>query len=807
LWFFLLFSIQVARSLRPIREEGPADRAFGLGPVGTVGTAGGVLMSDRTRGGANARRGARRPVLEELEGRQLLAATLAPIGPVQVPATVGFQLPLQGGTDPQTFAVTSDNPAVQATVAQGKFLTIGVNHASSGAGDPAFTGSLTFQLFDDLTPLTTSRIESLVQQGFYTSPTTGNNPATGQPFPSKNFHRVVVSPSPFVVQGGSQTGNGSGALQEPGFPFLDEYNPQLVYTGTGQLAMANAGNDTNDSQFFVTLANTRNLDFNKTIFGQLVAGQTTLNQMAGVARTTGSNGGENSMPTSPILITSATLSNTNPNGVVHISAVTAQPGQTAHLTITATDTATGQATSQTVPVTVTPNVDASGNAINEQPFLLPVQNVVVGTSNGTPQKAVFQLHAFDSEPTDTLTYQVGSGTTTDSTGQTVFNTTIPNATATVDANGIVQVTPNAGFTGTINLLVGVRDQVNHQGNGTTIDNINNFSTHKLSVTVTNGAPVNLPPIAINGTAQVTMNTPKSVQLAAIAANPGSGQTVTYSIVTPPLHGTITNFNANTGSFTYTPATGFSGTDAVSFQVRDVGAPTPNLDSNVAVETLNVAAGATGAVRLIGNVLVVTPLPRTDGGTNTILIGQSNGNLQVTVNGITDSTQPAESNVDQIVAYGSKASDTITVAPDVTVPATIDGGHGGTNFLTAGGASALMHGWFGRTTLQGAASDDVLIGRAGLVRFRPSGGNDILFAAARNQPRGLLSTSTPTRGTFYKFVNGRLVPTKPPKFPATPHLPTPPGKTAATSAGGPPFFGGGTANGGSGPSSTGSGRAF
>ena len=324
-------------------------------------------MADRTWLGAigsgiagRAQRRARRPRVESLEGRALLAS-LAPIANVTAPASLGYQVPLNGGaTGAQTFSVTSDNPSIQASVAQGEFLTVGVSHASSGANDPAFTGSLTFQLFDDLTPTTTSRIEQLVNQGFYTSPTTGT---TNQPvLPSKNFHRVAFGfpdANTFIVQGGSQTGTGSGAFVAPGFPFSDEFLRQLAFTGTGQLAMANSGDDTNDTQFFITTGSPRSLDFNHTIYGQLVAGQNTLQQMTQVAKVADTaSGGAVTKPASPILFTSTTLSTTNPDGVVHLDLTKATAGQTANVTVTAKD-ASGAAVSRTFTVSAAANVDSN----------------------------------------------------------------------------------------------------------------------------------------------------------------------------------------------------------------------------------------------------------------------------------------------------------------------------------------------------------------------------------------------------------------------------------------------------------------
>ena len=710
-----------------------------------------------TRGARSTRRGAA-PRVESLEGRALMAY-LAPIGTVNSPTTLGYQVPLDGGaTNPQTYTVTSDNPAVKATIAQGQFLTINVTHASSGANDPSFTGSMTYQLFEDLTPNTVAMIEKLVSQGFYTN---------------KIFHRVAPNfpgPTDFIIQGGSVNGNGTGSVNQPGFPFPDEFNQQLAFTNTGanqpndvagQLAMANAGDDTNDSQFFVTTSDPRSLDFNHTIFGQLVDGWQTVTSMTQVAR----GGTDGNTPLSPITITSATLSNTSPDGVVHIDTTNAAAGQSANITVTATDPSDNTKAIQTFRVNVTPNNDSNGQPIIERPFLNPVLNQVVGLVSASPvqgQTAVFQLTATAPTPNDPLTYTVKGGITTGTSGKTFTN--VQNATATVDSNGVVTVVPNAGFTGVINLLVGVRDNTNRAGTSD-INSPDNFDTQAITLTVINGQIVNEPPIALNGTATAVANRPSPIQLKALTGNPQAPlQTLTYTIVTQPQQGTISQFDATKGTFLYTPNGDFQGTDTVQFRVRDVGEPTPNLDSNTATETITVGGGDTGAVRLIGNVLVVTPLPRTDSVPNTIDVTQSAGNIQVRVNGLIDAIQPAATSLDRIVVYGSKESDKIRVADDVTVPSTLDGGHGGANSLNAGGGDSREHGWFGYNVMTGGTGNDTLIGRKGQVKFKASPGYDTAFAGVPRRPQTQHRAGKPMLGQYYRFVGKRLQPIPQPYFP-------------------------------------------
>src|SRR5208337_228946 len=107
--------------------------------------------------GAGSRPGSkharRQPLVEVLEGRHLLTASLLPIANVTVPAQLGYQLTLDsGGSTNQTYSKpTSSNPDIKVSVAQGQFWTLNVQHNASSSSDISFAGALTFQLFQDLT--------------------------------------------------------------------------------------------------------------------------------------------------------------------------------------------------------------------------------------------------------------------------------------------------------------------------------------------------------------------------------------------------------------------------------------------------------------------------------------------------------------------------------------------------------------------------------------------------------------------------------------------------------------------------------
>ncbi len=683
-------------------------------------------------------------VLDSLETRALLAS-LAPIATQTVGAGIGLPVVLNNTTSAsETFTATSSNPNIKFSIPQAHFLTIGVSHASSGASDPAFSGNITFQTFGDLTPVTVARIEQLVKSGFYTSPT---QPTSGTALPSKNFHRIVPG---FVVQGGSQTGDGSGSFTGPGFPYLNEPVQQLVFNGNYQVAMANAGRDTNDTQFFITTGQQRSLDYGYTIFGQVVAGTDIVDKMFKVAQ------GTNNVPTSPILITSSTISATNPGGVLILDTTSATAGDSGTITVTATDPANNTTTTQSFQVNVGQNVDASGAKVSEPPFLNAVVNQVVATN----QTAIFQLSA--GNPTgNPLDYKVAGGIT--GTGSSATFSPVQNATATVDANGTVTVVPTKDFNGVINLLVGVEDNQIRNG-GVALGNPANYYTRNLTLTVRAGQIVNLPPIASPGSTTVQTNISSPIQLTGHSATPGTSQGLTYQILSGPSHGSITAFDTATGKFTYTPTANYQGTDTVQFTVSEKGV-TPALTSQPATFTINVGGSNTGYVRVLDGVLLVYAPPKLNG-SNVITVNQVNGTVQVSINGQIDNTQPAMSSLNLIQVYGSKAKDQITIDPSVTTPATLNGGRWGHNQLVGGGGSTRLHGWFGKSTLVAGAQASELIGRTGHVTFKPKSSSDLMYAGQgsisryKNWPAypsavGTIAPPSPPKGTFYKLVHGKI----------------------------------------------------
>ena len=285
-----------------------------------------------------------------------------PIGNVSVPAGKSLIIPVTATAPngrPLTFTATSSTNRIVVQVhTNNPFWKMTVVQAAPtiapGAFQTPFRGSvetvtnigdLTFMLFRDIAPHTVDVIQGLTAGGLYSSNTI--------------FHRVIAG---FMDQGGDPLTNGFGG---PVFHYDDEFNPSAIFSGSGQLALANSGKDTDGSQFFVTVAPYRSGDFGYTIFGQLLRGFNVLSNINTTATDT------NNRPLADVIITRASFVPDNVDTVLTLIG-TNLAGVAGTIKVIADDGAGGRTTNSFTATTII------NTFTNYQPFLYPnaVSNLV-----------------------------------------------------------------------------------------------------------------------------------------------------------------------------------------------------------------------------------------------------------------------------------------------------------------------------------------------------------------------------------------------------------------------------------------------
>jgi len=351
--------------------------------------------------------------IESLESRQLLSITLPALADQTVLAGAPLHIALNG-SESSGHAVGYNISWSNVNLTGGTASDLGAAISTTNpslklvVSDPVngISGELVFQLFQDLAPDTVDHIMSLVADGYYDGVT---------------FHRVIED---FMIQGGDPDGDGINNL---GYNIDDEFSAALQFTGSGILAMANTGNnDTNGSQFFITVAPFRSGDFNYTIFGFLTEGADLLQAISQV-----DTNPENDKPLNDVTIVSASIFQDTQNGVLRLSAAQGVAG-TADVTVTAYDDLTGETVSQTFTVTFQPDT------VNDPPFLEKIDAITL-TENTS---ITVNIGAVDVEG-DAIQYAVYCG-------YTDLNVTINSTT------GALTIAPDEGLAGVFSLTVGVK---------------------------------------------------------------------------------------------------------------------------------------------------------------------------------------------------------------------------------------------------------------------------------------------------------------------------------------------------------------
>jgi cyclophilin family peptidyl-prolyl cis-trans isomerase len=468
--------------------------------------------------------------LEQLETRQMMSVNLGSLQNIQVPGGKSVLVPLTATNSLASavdYTFSSSDPSEQLSLVSAASKSLVLNVTGTDKGGAPFSGTIVMHLFEDLAPATTARIEQLVTQGYYNGLT---------------FHRVIDG---FMAQTG-QTNNGN----DTGVLLKDEFNSSLTFTSPGLLAMANRGRDTADAEFFITaidragttnpitLANMpRSLDFRYTIFGQVVSGFDTFEKVmsAHVVSNGSAANPETCLPSPSITITSASLITDTQNAVLRVFAPTGFNGHSATITVTAKN-ASNEMSQRTFVAA------AAADTATQPPFLGAVDNQT--TTQGTPVS--FTLTSTNVSG-GAITYKVADAAN--------FGTPA-NATISINqATGQVTLTPEVGFTGTINLLAGVRAT-------SAADLQANYDTHAFSVTVTSttGAPTTPTGVAVDsssntgafaGNGFITTATPK------LTVTAPTGSTVKFKL-NGAVVATAAETAAGSGIFTATLPAGTLG---------------------------------------------------------------------------------------------------------------------------------------------------------------------------------------------------------------------------------------------------------
>ncbi len=176
-------------------------------------------------------------------------------------AQVAFAQEAKTPADICASAVPAADPTTRSYAQAEQVLEPGVDYQAVFCTD---AGAIYVDLLEDYSPQAVNNFVFLAEQGYYNNTT---------------FHRVIAD---FMAQGGDPTATGTGG---PGYSFSDEFTGFLNFNAPGVLAMANAGPNTNGSQFFITTAAAPHLNYNPsqgvgyTIFGEVLEGQSTVNSI------------------------------------------------------------------------------------------------------------------------------------------------------------------------------------------------------------------------------------------------------------------------------------------------------------------------------------------------------------------------------------------------------------------------------------------------------------------------------------------------------------------------------------------------
>lgn len=591
--------------------------------------------------------------LEALESRRLLhAPVVASVPDYTVPVGNTLQIPLTATYDHSDKLVwsSSDNSSAITTGFRKSTNTF-IEMQVQGYADP-----MVFQLFDDVAPETVRRIKGLVQAGFYDGLT---------------FHRVINN---FVLQGGDPAGTGSGDV---GYKFDDEFNPGVSFTGDGQLAMANSGKDTNGSQFFITEGAARFLDFNHTVFGQLVRGFATRNAISDVSVDS------QSRPASTVRITRVRIIGNTTDAVLQVKINGVGSG-------TITVMATGKDGTHTRSFKLTGVADT----INDPPVLTSLTPVYYTNAN-TPIN--INIKGSDVEG-DAIEY---GAQVLDGTGLDLQKSQINNQT------GAMTLVPKAGFVGKITLYIGVKAP---------------GATMRGSTQADSSAPLS----GIYDSQLITVAVGEQpISTRTVSLNTVSGAAATLPVATftdADSRGVAGNFSAKINWGDGGVTTGTVRKEGSRFVVYGTHTYAAKVSEGSYPITVDIT-GNLGAIGQAKSTAYVRPFASVNNGVllvhgttaaDRVGVGIKGSNYVVTVNGTTRAF--ATSTVTGgLQIFGYESGDLLQIAETGVQGGYIDGGDGNDH----------LYGGAGHDTINCGAGNDTVFARAGYDRVAGGAGNDTI----------------------------------------------------------------------------------
>ena len=636
-----------------------------------------------------------RPMIDALEARRLLAAPQIDPLPfdADIPAGKTLYVPLT------TEDADGDEVDVAAILPPGTFGDVEVLDEDDGTFvemNVADFGNLTFFLFDDVAPDTIDRFVGLAETGFYDD---------------LEIRRVEPDSGSFSL---FQFGNRlftADADRDP-LPFeperaSDELDPNTLFTGIGQLAIANTGtSDTGGTELFVTGDSLRSLDGNFTIIGQLVRGYSVFRN---ILRTPV----DGNVPVDPPVINSIReVENTN-DSVLRISTTPSASTQTTTLTVVASDS-TGADTTEFFTLTKNPDTVDSPPVLDlDETFFITEQDtpITIGIEGADPEGDDLFFDA------NLVTSDAGSITIDNATGELVF-------------------TPDADFTGEAEIFVGVRqDGATARGNRTSTL----FDTETIYVAVGDESIVGTP---------VEINFLRDRSSTLTVATFASGE-----------EDSADDFSASIdwGDGTVSDGTIVSTGEAGEFVVRGSHTYDDFFENVAVIVTIMSDDGARDVVRssanVVGEVLVIDgetlEVAGTDGDDVMSIDYDAGSNLiRVLVNGAAASFDADE--LQLIALRGGFGDDLITAGPD-SPNLILDGGPGNDS-ITGGLANDSIFGGEGNDELDGFGGNDYMEGGDGNDYLM--GGTGITYSSAEIS-RGYFDRDTLVGGFGNDTLSGGL----------------------------------------------------